>query len=411
MGVASAVPFTPTDPRPRVPLPGAWRFWADLLRTGEPLGPVQVSGFGFTSRLSGFGNGTGSFTLPCGLDPARLLRLWSWRLWAWYGEDPNPVWCGVPSGIGDEDGSVRVSLTFTELTGYLTKRQFDVHPKWSTPGGGMEQTAIAAMLAAPLADVGVRVVTAAGAPRNRDRTYEYLESEHRGQLLANLAGVDDGPEFRAEYGMTAAGRPECVLRIASPRVGGPTGLGVTIPGTALGFRAQWDADKLRTRTFAVGDLPENAAADAVRPVSVVDRPQPDLPRLDGVDDWPGTFVLSTLAERANTMAGAQSRPALALSASPPANTPPLGSYRVGDDVTIYAETPLLPGGLDATGRLTEVSVSAAEDRATWSVVTSMPPPLARETLAGRLGRLDLTTRTVFQRGPMDGPPPEYPEGA
>ena len=407
MGVASSVPFTLTDPRPRVPLPGAWRFWADMLRTGEPLGPVQVSGFGFTSRLSGFGNGTGSFTLPCGLDPARLLRLWSWRLWAWYGDDPNPVWCGVPSGIGDEDGSVRVSLTFTELTGYLGKRQFDVHPKavWN----GVEQCEIARRLAEPLADVGVRIITEpATPPVLRDRTYEYLESDHRGQLLANLAGVEGGPEFRAEYGMTAAGRPECVLRIASTRVGGPTGLGVTIPGTALGFRAQWDTDKMRTRTFAVGDLPEDGQ-DRPRPVAVEERPQPDLPRLDGVDDWPGTVVQSTLNERARTMAAAQSRPALALTASPPANTPPLGSYQVGDDVTIYAETPLLPGGLNATGRLTEVHVSAAEDRATWSVVTSMPPPLARESLAGRLGRLDITTRTVFHRGPMA--PFDVPEEA
>jgi hypothetical protein len=399
VGVASAPAAGLTDPRPRVPMPGEWSFWADTLRGGVPLGPVQVSGFGYTSRLSGFGNGTASFTLPCGLDPARLLALWSWRLWAWYGGEL--VWCGIPSGIGDEDGSVRVSLTFTELTGYLTKRQFDEHPKatWN----GVEQCEIARRLAVPLADVGVRIVTDVGAPRNRDRTYEYLESDHRGQLLANLAGVEGGPEFRAEYGM-AEGRPECVLRIASPRVGGPTGLGVAIPGTAVGFRAQWDGDRMRTRTFAVGDLPENADANAIRPVAVEERPQDGLPRLDAVDDWPGTFVVSTLRERAATMAAAQSRPALALTASPPANVPPLHSYRVGDDVTLRAVTPLLPGGLDAAGRLTEISVSAAEDRATWTVVTTMPPPVSRETIAARLGRLDLTVRTVFQRGriaPLD----------
>jgi hypothetical protein len=409
VGVGVAVNPFALDVAPRAPLPGEWSFWADTMRGAEPLGPVQVSGFGYTSRLSGFGNGTVSLTLPCGIDPARLLRLWSWRLWAWYAGDL--VWCGVPSGIGDEDGSVRVGLTLTELTGYLTKRQFDEHPKWSTPPGGMEQCEIGRRIASPLADVGVRIVTDPGpVPVLRDRTYEYLESDHRGQLLANLSGVEGGPEFRAEYGMTAEGRPECVLRIASPRVGGPTGLGVTVPGTALGFRAQWDADRLRTRTYAVGDLPENAPADAVRPVAVEDRPQSDLPRLDAVDDWPGTVVVSTLRERANTMAGAQSRPALALTASPPANTPPVGSYRVGDDVTIYAETPLLPGGLDALGRLTEVSVSAGEDRATWSVATSMPPPLARESLAARLGRLDTATRAVFQRGRMEAPPPEPEEG-
>lgn len=398
MGVRQAT----LEPRPVVPLPGEWTFWADMITTGEPLGPVEVSGFGYTSRLSGFGNGSVSLTLPCGLAPARLLRLWSWRLWCFY--DGQLVWCGVPSGVTDEDGSVRVGLTLTELPGYLQKRVFDEHPRWATPPGGLEQTEIARRLAEPVADVGVRIVTQPGTGVLRDRVYEFLESDHRGQLLANLAGVLDGPEFRAEYGMTAQG-PECVLRIAYPRVGsGAAGLGVSVPGTALGFRASWDADQLRTKTFAVGDLPDTADPGAAKPVATVDRPQlPDLPRLDAVDNWPGTVLVSTLAQRAATMATQQAAPALALTASPPNSLPPLGSYQVGDDVTLRAATPLLEGGLEALGRLVELSVSAGEARATWTVATAMPPPVPRETLARALGRLTTTTSALFRSGPTQAP--------
>lgn len=398
---------TALDVRPMIPLPGRWSFWADMLVDSTPLGPVDVSGFGYTSRLSGFGSGTVTLALPCGIDPARLLRLWSWRLWAYYQPSPDElpelIWCGVPSGIGDEDGAARVALTLTELPGYLHKRQFDVHPKatWTQ----VEQTEIGRRLAEPLADVGVPIEIEPGPdPVLRDRTYEYLESNSRAQLLINLTGVLQGPEFRAEYRTTTAGRPECVLRIAHPRVGsGEAGLGVTVPGAALGYTARWDADQLRTMTFAVGDLPENAAADAARPVAVVDRPQDDLPRLDAVDDWPGTVEVSTLRERAATMALVQSAPALALTASPSEAFPPLTRYRVGDDVTIRATTPLLPGGLDVTGRLIEISVSAGGGVATWTVSSPSPPPVPRETLARQVGRLDTWARQGFHSGRMAQP--------
>ena len=392
------------EPRPVVPLPGHWTFWADTMpyidlpnvnRQPVPLGPVDVSGFGYTSRLSGFGSGTATLSLPCGIDPARLLRLWSWRLWCFY--EGSLVWCGVPSGISDEDAAARVHLTLTELPGYLTKRVFDWWPK--VEHKQVEQTVIARDLASVVTQVGVEIVTQAGPGVLRDRTYQYLESDSRGQLLANLASVAGGPEFRTEYRMGNDGQPVCTLRIAYPRVGsGLAGLGVTIPGGALGYRAQWDADRMRTWTFAVGDLPENAEPEAAKPTILAQRSAADLPRLDAVDDWPGTFLESTLRERAETMADQQLVPALTLSASPPASYPPLSQYTVGDDVTVNAVTPLLPGGLTVTGRLAELSVSAGGGTAAWSVVTSMPPPQARATIAGRLARTDTSLSQQFHAG-------------
>ena len=139
----------------------------------------------------------------------------------------------------------------------------------------------------------MQIWTEAGSPAVlRDRTYEYLEGGSRGQLLVNLSGVLNGPEWRTEYRMLASGRPECTLRIAYPRVGSDSaGLGVAVPGAILSYRYQMDSDQLRTRTFAVGDLPHDAGENAVRPVVVATLDNPRLPRLDAVDDWPGTILV------------------------------------------------------------------------------------------------------------------------
>jgi hypothetical protein len=403
--------------RPEVNLPGKWTFWADMFGTwtgetetylpGPALGPVDVAQFWCTSRLSGFGSGGVMLPLPCGLSSERLLRLWSWRLWCFY--DGQLYWCGVPSGIIDENGAAMVTLTLTELPGYLKKRVWDV----TAPIGvfrQVEQTFIASSIASPCQQIGCPIITDPGPGYLRDRTYEYLESDSRGQLLINLAGVLDGPEFRAEYQMTLGGRPECRLKIGYPRVGsGAAGLGVEVPGSALGYRAAWDSDQLRTWTFAVGDLPEDAPPGSERPTMLEQRFGLDLPRLDAVDDWPGTILRTTLRERANAMADTHLTPALELTATPPESYPPITRYGVGDDVTVRAVTPLLPDGLTVTGRLTQIDVNAAEGTAIWTVSTPSPPPAYREALTKRLDRIDTKVTSMFHSGPKwidwQNPPP------
>jgi hypothetical protein len=372
-----------------VPLPGQWTFWADTIVGQVPLGPVSPTGFSCTWRLSGFGNGEVTLPASSPVGQDRMLRLWSWRLWAWWGG--RPVWCGVPSGIRDE-GRASVTLTLTELPGYLQKRVLEA----AYSPVQVEQTEIGRYLAAPVADVGVRVVTDPGPGFLRDRAYEMLEGQNRAELLSNLAGVISGPQFRSEYALAGA-VPDCALRIAYPRVGGDSGLGVMVPGRAADYSAAWDSDAMRTHTFAVGDLPEDAPEGAQKPVAVEDRPQPDLPRLDAVDDWPSTILLSTLRERAAQMATANAAPALQLSATARDNLPPLGSYGVGDTVTVRITSPLLAGGLDVAGVLTEMTASAGEGTVNWQVSTGSPPPTPRPTLNQRLNRLDYVTAGVFRR--------------
>jgi hypothetical protein len=384
--------------RPTAVLPGRWTFWADTMVGARPLGVVDVSAFSCTSRLSDFGYGQVTLVHPSGLEAERLLALWSWRLWVFY--EGEPFWCGVPTGLTDENGATWTNFTLTELPGYLRKRQWDVPPP-PRVYTQIEQTAIANDIALPVQDVGVRIVLAQGPGVRRDRTYEYLESQSRAQLLTNLAGVEQGPEFRTEYRMLASGLPECILRIAYPRVGADAGgLSLTVPGGAIHYRATWDSDQLRTRTFAVGDIPSTGNVEQPRPVIVVERTQAELPRLDAVDDWPGTIMESTLRERANTAALIQAAPSLVLTGSPPESFPPVTSYGVGDDVLIRAATPLIPGGIAVPGRLTEVSVNAQQGTATWTVTVAAPPPRPRETLAGQLGRMDTALNAVFHRGPL-----------
>ena len=375
-------------------LPGDWSFWADAVVGGTPFGPVDVSAFTCTSKLSDFGTGSVTLDLPSGLPPGQEIRLWTWRLWAYY--DGQPLWCGVPTGITDT-ASAQVALTLTELPGYLGKRQFDVNP--SKIYTQVEQVTIAGDLAAPLADVGVSVVTQAGAGTLRDREYDYLQGGSRAQLLTELSQVIGGPEFRAEYAQVA-GRPHCTLRIAYPRVGsGLASLGAQIPGSALDYSAAWDSDQLRTHTFAVGDVPATAAANTPTPVAIVDAPQADRPRLDAIDNWPGTVLTSTLKEKAAAASLQYAGPVLSLTVKPSEVLPSLLTYAVGDDVTVRVVTPLIPAGLVVTGRLIQLDIDAAAGTAAWTIAVTLPSPRPRETIARRLNRLDLTLNNVWHSGP------------
>jgi hypothetical protein len=391
------------DPRqPNVPLPGKWTFWAESMVGSQALGNVDVGGFYCVRRLSDFGYGNVTLNLPCGLSSDVLVNLWSWRLWAYYAGEP--YFCGVPTGLQDENGSERVTFTLTELPGYLRKRQWDVFPdrkfiNW-------EQTAIARELAQPVEDVGVQIITQPGVPPVfRDRTYEYLEGGSRGQLLANLSGVLQGPEWRTEYATLSNGRPQCYLRIAYPRVGSDeAGLGVSVPGAILAYRYQMDSDQLRTRTFAVGDLPHAddqgrpIPEGTPRPVVVRNVNLPSLPRLDAVDDWPGTVNIKTLEDRANTGATINSIPAQEVQGSPPESYPALGTYGPGDTVTVRAVTPLIPEGIEFAARLTQVEVNAATGVATWHAQFISPPQTARLSVSGTLNRLATGARQLFYSG-------------
>jgi hypothetical protein len=135
-------------------------------------------------------------------------------------------------------------------------------------------------------------------------------------------------------------------------------------------------------------------------VAIQTRPQPDLPRLDVVDDWPGTVLQSTLTERAVTMAERQAAPSLAMTASPPEEHPDLNSYGPGDTVTIRAVTPLIPEGMEVAGRLSEIEVNAAAGVATWHIIGATPEPVVRETVHDRLDRLDSTLAQVFHGGEL-----------
>ena len=83
--------------------------------------------------------------------------------------------------------------------------------------------------------------------------------------------------------------------------------------------------------------------------------------------------------------------------------------------TVRAITPLLPGGLDVTGRLTQIDVNAAEGTAIWTVSTPSPPPVYREALTKRLDRIDTKVTTMFHSGPKwidwQHPPGTTPPGS
>jgi hypothetical protein len=125
---------------------------------------------------------------------------------------------------------------------------------------------------------------------------------------------------------------------------------------------------------------------------------PRLPRLDAVDDWPGTVNPATLRERAITNATIYSIPSQELTGSPPESYPALGTYGPGDTVTVRAVTPLIPEGIEFAARLTQVEVNAATGVATWHAMFLSPPQATRNTINGTMERLATGARQLFYSG-------------
>jgi hypothetical protein len=379
-----------------VALPGEWTFYADAaVPPYTPMGPVALTSFTCQWALSDFGSGEAVIPVDRGgLTRSDLLGFFRWRLWAFY--ENVPVWAGLSTGLTD-DGGAAVTVSLMELPGYLQRKTYATTNTYSQ----IEQTTIAGDLAARLDNIGVPRVLVPGSGVKRDRQYSYLQG-NRGDLLKELAGVQNGIEFRAEYGMSG-GAPTCQLRIAYPRAGGSSGLALVLPGGPVSVQAVWSSDLLRTRTFEVGDLPNNAATTAQRPVAYLEAQQVGLPELDVVTDRPGVILSSTLNEYASTDSSIYGSAALALSSTMPVSSPPLGTYAVGDDVAVQMADPLMPSGLATTGRLISASADAAAGTVAWTVAITQPPPTPVHSLARRLRLLDRNQAGAFRRSLV--PPP------
>jgi hypothetical protein len=331
------------------------------------------------------------------MDRISLLKFYGWRLWAYY--NGVPVWGGLPTGLTDT-GDKAVTVAFTELPGYLQVKQYATSRTYSQ----VEQTTIAGDIASLLDNVGVPRILVPGSGVLRDRTYTFLQGQSRADLLTLLCAVNNGAEFRSEYSSDGSGNPVCSLRIAYPRVGsGASGLALLVPGGAATFQSVWASDMMRTRTIAVGDLPPNAASGATKPVVIINTPQPGIPQVDHVDDYPGVYHTGTLNDRANTSASVYAGPALAVQGVVPIHDPPLGNYVIGDDVSVALADPLVPTGYTAMGRLTAASADAVAGTVTWTVSITQPQPVLTRRLAQRLKQLDSQVVGLFHQNLT--PPP------
>jgi hypothetical protein len=192
-----------------------------------------------------------------------------------------------------------------------------------------------------------------------------------------------------------------------------------VPGNAVSPSFTWDAEKLRTRTFSVGDIPaleegeEAPEEERHRPVVMVDNPQPLMPRLDQVDDWPSVILIETLTDRANTNAALYAGPKLSVSATVSETDPPLGSYDLGDDVQVLLRDRMHADGLSALGRLIGIDVDPASGTIGWTVnltgapafgvpgprlLVNLPQVRPRRRTTERIADLEGDVSTVFRRG-------------
>jgi hypothetical protein len=84
-------------------------------------------------------------------------------------------------------------------------------------------------------------------------------------------------------------------------------------------------------------------------------------------------------------------------------SPLLGSYLVGDDVAVSMADPLIPAGLNATGRLTALRLDAGSGTVTWTVSITLPHPRPYATLSAQLKALHRKTAGIFHNS-LAAPP-------
>jgi hypothetical protein len=98
---------------------------------------------------------------------------------------------------------------------------------------------------------------------------------------------------------------------------------------------------------------------------------------------------------------------LQLTADATLTAPVLGSYGVGDDVTVNITSPLLPGGYTVTGRLQQIDADAVAGTSKWTVAVAVPTPKTRRTITDAILVLRRQQANMFRQA-LTGAPTTLP---
>lgn len=293
--------------------------------------------------------------------------------------DGQPWWGGIiwTAGYDSDTGTIRVGCG-DFWTYYDNRKLVPLLPgviasttvaSLSVQYLATDQNEIARQLLAlaashPGGDIGV-VPEATMSGISRDRTYYGYSLANIGEALRQLSNVLDGPDMMFDVaGIDAAGRPQRILRLGTPRLGQSGSAHVfEYPGNILSYQWPSDGTRMATRQFAVGEGME--AGQLIAVTEDVDKYVDGWPLLEGEGAYSSVSVYNTLQDHADEDQRASRLPVALPALEVRGN---VGEWSCGDDARVVITDQFFPGGLDTTMRIVAIDTSSAfGDKATLTM--------------------------------------------
>lgn len=363
--------------------------------TGAVLADLPLSGARFTRALNGSGDLRATLRLA-GLDKSRardLLDAVDGGRRAIYAEaDGQLVW-GGPAWSDSDDAPLQVAAKEwgSPLSSMLLLR--------SRTYTGADQLAIARdLVATAQAEPGGTTIRIALGSEisgvTRDRTYLPGDVPVVGQLLEQLANVDNGFDYAWPVEYDGSGIPRGRLLLGYPRLGAADpAITVEMP-RSLGFGR--DATQLAVTSYAVGQKPTGGGdvpiASATDP-ALLDAGYLPLHKVKTYSDVSDVATLQAHADADQQAAGGTATSVMATVGMRDV----LGIVNPGDPALCLFQGPRFPDGFEAVLRITQIDYDPGAD----TCALTLAPRIAFggriptvEDERSRLARLAREVRTL-----------------
>ncbi|WP_172384868.1 poly-gamma-glutamate hydrolase family protein [Streptomyces sp. MNP-20] len=287
--------------------PSTYRvLFADLVTDRlEDVLPVQ--GLTFDDYIGKAGSLSGSIPVPDAETAARVkAAVVPGRTAVWVERDTEIWWGGIlwtaTPGV-DDRGAVSVDIQAATFDSYLDHRILFEDLKTSGDQFDIARSLVSYVQAAEGGDLGIRLDTRTSGVK-RTRAYSRYDLARVGELLQDLAGVDNGFEWRIACYRDGAGERAKALQLGYPTItSGTEPVMLAYPGNVLTYSWPNDATGMANVWQSRGATSSTAQGQDQVPTMSPILTEPDQiaagwPRLDGSSDYNTVENRDTLTDHA-----------------------------------------------------------------------------------------------------------------
>jgi hypothetical protein len=349
-------------------MPATWKVLFTTLNTGAIVGELPAQSFSFSDVLNADGSFRVSMPLVTTTPTGRLVNdvsavqlsdatLAPGMTGIHFQRDNALMWSGIVWGVQADVESNTLSVSGAGFMSYFKRRLIKVDTTYSS----VEQLDIARDLiddaqALGGGDIQVKTSETTASGTTRDRTYLGYERRVVGEVIEQLANVNDGFDFRFDPGFVSDAI-EVEFRTSHKATGRRTNhvleLGTNVQ--VLGFQSSGTNLTNHVDVLGGGDGDDIPIGTAQDPAGLTSRPL-----LETVRSEVTVTTTATLVEHAKRLIARGSEPMVELDVAIfSGEIPVLGSYDVGDQLTVRGTYGYI--SVDSWYRITSTTVSVADD--------------------------------------------------